>query len=216
MSGQNKDKNTGLYTDQNNDKYLSDLGTLNRRKNEWSEVHPKYKMYKGLAFLMFGIGCVVIWRMYLLTKNAATSMETLPLHASIWGTALLTILVNKYGKKIYEKPFGSLHSTRLEAAPKGIYYIYQQGMMMVTYYIKDKDLREIIRDDESNCLYFKGKGMLEVQTRKGTAQHSINGIYALIGFDRYDLDDLLEPYGDMVTVAPGTLRKKYLDEGSEQ
>lgn len=212
MSGQNK----GLYIDQNNDKYLSDLGTLNRRKNEWYEKHPKHKMYKSFAFIALGIGCVVIWRMYLLTEDATTTKDMLPLHLAIWGTALVTFLVNRYGKKIYEKPFGSLHSARLEAAPKGIYYIYQQGMMLVTYFIKDKDLREIIRDDEANCLYFRGKGMLEVQTRNQSAQHSIDGIYALIGFDRYDLDDLLEPYGDIVTVAPGTLRRKYLEEGSEQ
>ena len=58
--------------------------------------------------------------------------------------------------------------------------------------------------------------MLEVKTPKEIRQHSINGIYALIGFDEYDLDDLLEPYGELVRVQPGTLRRKYLEEGSEQ
>ena len=55
-----------------------------------------------------------------------------------------------------------------------------------------------------------------MKTPKEVRQHSINGIYALIGFDEYDLDDLLEPYGELVRVQPGTLRRKYLEEGSEQ
>ena len=140
----------------------------------------------------------------------------LPLHASIWVTGLVTLLVNRFGEESVREALRCDYSARIEAAPKGLYYIYQQGMMMITYYIKDKDLKEIIRDDEVNCLYFKGKGMLEVKTPKEIRQHSINGIYALIGFDEYDLDDLLEPYGELVRVQPGTLRRKYLEEGSEQ
>ena len=213
MSEQNKKE---LYVDRNNDKYLGDLNLLNRRKNEWYAAHSKYKLYRLLTFLVFGIGCFGIYKAYLFTQGGSTVKEMLPLHASIWVTGLVTLLVNRLGKKVYEKPFGAIHSARIEAAPKGLYYIYQQGMMMITYYIKDKDLKEIIRDDEVNCLYFKGKGMLEVKTPKEVRQHSINGIYALIGFDEYDLDDLLEPYGELVRVQPGTLRRKYLEEGSEQ
>lgn len=65
--------------------------------------------------------------------------------------------MNRLGKKVYEKPFGAIHSARIEAAPKGLYYIYQQGMMMITYYIKDKDLKEIIRDDESIACISRGR-----------------------------------------------------------
>lgn len=213
MSTQN---NKELYVDRNNDKYLGDLNLLNKRKNEWYTMHPKFKMYRMITFIVFFIGCFGIYKAFMMTRDAKTTMEILPLHVSIWITGIAVILANRFGKKVYEKPFGSIHSARIEAAPKGLYYIYQQGMMMVTYYIKDKDLREIIRDDEANCLYFQGKGMLEVKTRKGVMQHSINGMYALVGFDEYDLDDLLEPYGELVKVAPGTLRKKYLEEGSEQ
>ena len=157
MSEQNKKE---LYVDRNNDKYLGDLNLLNRRKNEWYAAHPKYKLYRLLTFLVFGLGCFGIYKAYLFTQGGSTAKEMLPLHASIWVTGLATILVNRLGKKVYEKPFGAIHSARIEAAPKGLYYIYQQGMMMITYYIKDKDLKEIIRDDEVNCLYFKGKGML--------------------------------------------------------
>lgn len=213
MSTQN---NKELYVDHNNDRYLGDLNLLNKRKNEWYTMHPKFKMYRMITFIVFFIGCIGIYKAFMMTQGAQSTKEILPLHISIWITGIAVILVNRFGKKVYEKPFGSIHSARIEAAPKGLYYIYQQGMMMVTYYIKDKDLREIIRDDEANCLYFQGKGMLEVKTRKGTMQHSINGMYALVGFDEYDLDDLLEPYGELVKVAPGTLRKKYLEEGSEQ
>ena len=84
------------------------------------------------------------------------------------------------------------------------------------YYIKDKDIREIIRDDEADCLYIKGKAVLQTTSRKGITERWLDGIYAMVGFDEYDLDDLLEPYSEYVQVAPGTLRQKFLAEGSEQ
>ena len=209
-------KNKSLYVDHNNDKYLVDLGLLNKRKHAWNGMHPKFRMYRALVFLMFGLGCIGIYRAFIATQGATTTRGILPLHLAIWGTGLITILAHYFGKKQYEKPFGGIHSARFEAAPKGIYYIYQQGMKLITYYIKDKDIREIIRDDEAHCLYIKGKGMLEVTMRKEKRQHSIHGIYALISFDEYDLDDLLEPYGELVKSAPGTLRSQFLSEGSDQ
>jgi hypothetical protein len=209
-------KSKGLYVDHNNDKYLGDLGLLNTRKHAWNNMHPKFRMYRAIVFIVFGLGCVGIYFAFMATKDATTTKGILPLHFSIWITGILTILAHHFTKKYYEKPFGSLHSARFEAAPKGLYYIYQQGMKLITYYIKDKDIREIIRDDEANCLYIKGKGMLEVNMRNELHSHSINGIYAMVAFDEYDLDDLLEPYGDLVKVAPGTLRNQYLSEGSDQ
>ena len=58
--------------------------------------------------------------------------------------------------------------------------------------------------------------MLEVKTPKEVRQHSINGIYALIGFDEYDLDDLLEPYGELVRVQPGNPPPEISGRSSEQ
>ena len=48
------------------------------------------------------------------------------------------------------------------------------------------------------------------------AEYKIWQMYYDFGADEYDLDDLLEPYGELVRVQPGTLRRKYLEEGSEQ
>ena len=68
MSEQNKKE---LYVDRNNDKYLGDLNLLNRRKNEWYAAHPKYKLYRLLTFLVFGLGCFGIYKAYLLLKEEA-------------------------------------------------------------------------------------------------------------------------------------------------
>ena len=66
MSEQNKKE---LYVDRNNDKYLGDLNLLNRRKNEWYAAHPKYKLYRLLTFLVFGLGCFGIYKAYLFTQG---------------------------------------------------------------------------------------------------------------------------------------------------
>ena len=74
MSEQNKKE---LYVDRNNDKYLGDLNLLNRRKNEWYAAHPKYKLYRFLTFLVFGLGCFGIYKAYLFTQGGSTAKEML-------------------------------------------------------------------------------------------------------------------------------------------
>ena len=85
-------------------------------------------------------------------------------------------------------------------------------MTLRTYIIKDKDVKKIIRDDDWGVILIEGDAVINIERRKGETEEKVNEFYALVPFDKYDLDDLLQPYGKKVKKANGTLRQKYLDE----
>ena len=91
-------------------------------------------------------------------------------------------------------------------------YQYQKGMTLCTYYRKDKDIRKIYRDDKSGVLLIEGDAVINTQTRKAETEESVSEFYALVPFDKYDLDDLLQPYKKKVKKADGTLRAKYSED----
>ena len=139
-------------------------------------------------------------------------MSQLPMHIAIWTTALLAIFVSKRGKKISEQPFAGFHMAHFEVDDDTVYYQYQKGLSLRTYYIKDKDIKKIYRDDEAGVLLIEGDAVINVQTRKNETEQKVNEFYALVPFDKYDLDDLLQPYKKKVKKADGTLREKYSEE----
>ena len=61
-------------------------------------------------------------------------------------------------------------------------------------------------------LLIEGDATVNVQTRKDESEHSVSEFYALVPFDKYDLDDLLAPYKKKVKKADGQLREKYTSE----
>lgn len=93
-----------------------------------------------------------------------------------------------------------------------VYYQYQKGMSLRTYYIKDNDIKKIHRDDEAGVLFIEGDATVNIQTRKAETEEKVSEFYALVPFDKYDLDDLLEPYKRKVVKANGKLREKYTTE----
>jgi hypothetical protein len=93
-----------------------------------------------------------------------------------------------------------------------VYYQYQKGLSLRTYYIKDKDIKKIYRDDEAGVILIEGDATVNVQTRKSETEEKVSEFYALLSFDKYDLDDLLQPYKNKVKRVDGKLREKYSEE----
>ena len=52
----------------------------------------------------------------------------------------------------------------------------------------------------------------EGRGRYQLALPQVQEFYCLVPFDKYDLDDLLQPYGKKVKSVKGSLRQKYIDE----
>lgn len=203
-----------LYNEVNdNDRYLADMPLFQKRKVKWGELHPLFKKLRKLVWGSLGVGCIAVALAYYFTKDLPdTRANSMPLFIAIWVTLMFVYAFTRVGKQHYEKPFYGLHNCRVEASDHGLYYIYQQNMTLVTYYIKDKNIEEIIRDDECGAIYIKGHADTETRDRKGIVEGTVEEQYILVSFDEYDLDDLLAPYGDMVKVEPGTLRMKYVRE----
>lgn len=199
-----------LNTD--NDIYQGDLATLNANKQAWSSAEKSSSIYRYASWVVVAVGLIVIIFVYTKVRGGTTSMSQLPLHISIWTTALLAILVAWQGKKVSEKPFAGFHMAHFEADDDTVYYQFQKGMTLQTYYIKDKDIKKIYRDDASGVLLIEGDATINVQTRKDESEMSVSEFYALVPFDKYDLDDLLAPYKKKVKRMDGKLREKYSED----
>ena len=196
----------------NNDVYQGDLSTLNVRKQAWSKGDVTSQKYRSAAWVVLAVGFCVIVYVMLRVRGGTTTLSQLPLHLSIWITALAGILVSRHGKKISEQPFAGFHMARFEVDDDTVYYVYQQGMSLRTYYIHDNDIRRIHRDDEAGVLFIEGDATINIQTRKAETEEKVSEFYALVPFDKYDLDDLLQPYKKKVRNANGQLREKYSEE----
>ena len=89
----------------NNDVYQGDLSTLNVRKQAWSRGDVTSQKYRYAAWVVLAIGfCVIIYVM-LKVRGGTTALSQLPLHISIWVTAILALIVARQGKKVSEQPF---------------------------------------------------------------------------------------------------------------
>lgn len=200
-----------MRLDPNNDKYPGDLNILNKRKHQWAKGEARAAKYRYASFVVLVIGFIAI---VLVTRaqNVQAGASQLPIHLTIWSVAFLTYLIAHRGRVSSEAPFSGFHSARFEISDDTIYYIYQQGLKLKTYYIRDDDIKTIIRDDESGVIHIEGKATLNTQSRSDESEEKINEFYALIPFDKYELDDLLAPYKRKVVKADGKLREKYSEE----
>ena len=112
-----------------------------------------------------------------------------------------------YGFKIAS--YGILAAGLFEVSDDTVYYVYQQGMKLKTYYIRDAQIKKIIRDDEAGVLCIEGKATLNTQTRDSETEENLDKFYALVPFDKYELDDLLAPYKKKVVKSDGKLRESF-------
>lgn len=201
-----------MWMDPNNDKYPGDLSLLNKRKHQWSKGEARGIKYRNGSYAVLAAGFAAIVFVSIKTQSGQAGANQLPVHLTIWTVALLTFLVAHRGRKISQAPFDGYHSARFEVSDDTVYYVYQQGLKLKTYYIRDADIKKIRRDDESGVLHIEGKATLNTQTRDGETEESLNEFYALVPFDKYELDDLLAPYKRKVIKADGKLRDKYREE----
>ena len=196
-----------MKLDPNNDVYPGDLGILNARKHKWAKGTKKGFGFKIASYVILAAGLVAIIKVALMTQGAESSQ--LPVHLTIWTVAALTFIVSRRGKRMSQDPFNGFHNARFEVSDDTVYYVYQQGMKLKTYYIRDAQIKKIRRDDESGVLCIEGKASLNIQTRDSETEESLDKFYALVPFDKYELDDLLAPYKRKVVKADGKLREEY-------
>ncbi len=196
-----------MKLDPNNDVYPGDLGILNARKHKWAKGTNKGFGFKIASYVILAAGLVVIISVALRTQGAESSQ--LPVHLTIWTVAALTFIVARRGKRMSQDPFNGFHNARFEVSDDTVYYVYQQGMKLKTYYIRDAQIKKIIRDDEAGVLCIEGKANLNIQTRDSETKESLDKFYALVPFDKYELDDLLAPYKKKVVKSDGKLRESY-------
>lgn len=195
-----------------NDVYTGDLSILNIRKQQWIQGDQKSALWRRISYACLIVGFAGIVYVGTRTYGGSTMMSQLPLHISIWITALAAYLTARKGKVTSSRPFDGFHSARFEVDEDTVYYVYQKGMSLRTYYIRDKDIKKIFRDDEAGVLLLEGDAVINTQRRKGETEEKVDEFYALVPFDKYDLDDLLQPYKKKVKKADGQLRQKYIDE----
>lgn len=196
-----------MKLDPNNDVYPGDLGILNARKHKWAKGTKKGYGFKIASYGILAAGLAVIISVALRTQGAESSQ--LPVHLTIWTVAALTFIVSRRGKRMSQDPFNGFHNARFEVSDDTVYYVYQQGMKLKTYYIRDAQIKKIIRDDEAGVLCIEGKATLNTQTRDSETEESLDKFYALVPFDKYELDDLLAPYKKKVVKSDGKLRESF-------
>ena len=194
-----------------NDVYPGDLSILNIRKQQWAKGEEKSRIYTILSvvILIGGLICMIIVNNKF---GGTTMMSQLPLHVTIWITALLAFLTSRKGKQLSQAPFFGFHDARFETDDDTLYYRYQQGMTLRTFIIKDSKIHKITRDDEWGVILIEGDGTVNIERRGGETEEQVKEFYCLVPFDKYDLDDLLQPYGKKVKSVKGSLRQKYIDE----
>lgn len=198
-----------------NDVYTGDLGILNARKQMWAKGETASAKYRYASYVILAIGLAMLIYVGTRTTGGTTMMSQLPLHLTVWVTALAAFLMARRGKRTAERPFNGFHNARFEVDDDTVYYVYQQGMALYTYYIHDNDIHRITRDDESGVLIIEGPAKINKQTRNGDTETDVDEFWALVPFDKYDLDDLLAPYKKKVKAANGKLRQRYIDEHQE-
>ena len=196
-----------MILDPNNDVYPGDLGILNARKHKWAKGTTKGSGFRIASYATLAAGLAVIVNVALRTQGAESSQ--LPVHLTIWTVAALTFIAARRGKRMSQDPFNGFHNARFEVSDDTVYYVYQQGMKLKTYYIRDAQIKKIIRDDEAGVICIEGKATLNIQTRDSETEESLDKFYALVPFDKYELDDLLAPYKRKVVKADGKLRESY-------
>jgi hypothetical protein len=196
-----------MRLDPNNDVYPGDLGILNALKHKCAKGTKKGFEFKIASYVILAAGLVAIINVALRTQDAESSQ--LPVHLTIWAVAVLTFIAARRGKRMSQDPFNGFHNARFEVSDDTVYYVYQQGMKLKTYYIRDAQIKKIIRDDEAGVLCIEGKATVNIQTRDSETEESLDKFYALVPFDKYELDDLLAPYKRKVVKADGKLRENF-------
>lgn len=191
------------------DIYYCQLPMVKMLCNRWAEAHPTRRKQNSAVGVTLILGAAIILGMLYYTIKHANAPQWY-LHVSIWVAALIIFMAGRQRNLISNPPFKGLLNVRYEMSDEGIYYIYQEKLTVYTFFIADDDIEEMIYDDEFQVLHIIGKGEVSSETRKGvTEPTSVNDYYCLLPYDEFDIDDILNPYGDMIKRVHGDLRRDY-------
>lgn len=191
------------------DIYYCQLPMVKMLCNRWAEAHPTRKKQNGVVgmTLIIGLGIILAMLHYTIKHESVPQWY---LHVSIWVAALIIFMAGRQRNIISNPPFKGLLNVRYEMSDEGIYYIYQEKLTVYTFFIADDDIEEMIYDDEFQVLHIVGKGEVSAETRKGVTEPTrVNDYYCLLPYDEFDIDDILNPYGDIIKRVHGDLRRDF-------
>lgn len=199
-----------LEPDENHDIYYGNLVFIKKRLTDWTESHPEWKQFRILVVLslVFGFAIIVSTMLFINKKYGGEHQNYL--HFSIWIAAALIYIAVKSIYKIAKPPFSKIYNARFEASDNELIYIFQRGMRVCRYLIADDNIESIIYDEKASVIYISGNAKLSVFERKGSLpDETVKEAFLLVPFDKYDAQDLLAPYGELVKYADMPLRSLY-------
>lgn len=196
--------------DENNrDIYYANLTLVKLLSTKWAGDHPRRKTVMRVQTITMIAGLAMMGAMLYYVQSLPKEKQWV-LHLSIWAAALVIYLAVRYRNKVCKPPFLRLLNARFEMSDEGIYYIYQEGLTVKTYYIADEAIEEMVYDETYHVLYLRGTATLTPENRKGVGEaEEVGEMYCLLPFDEYDADDLLAPYEERLARVNGALRARY-------
>jgi hypothetical protein len=198
--------------EQNRDIYYSILPMVKKITDHWAESHPRKNHEEHMIIFASLIGVAFIMLVYLRIADLPKK-DSWMLHVAIWIAFLFIYFFGRHKNLVVYPPFRSVVNARFEMSDDGIHYFYQRRMKVFDCFIRDDDIREMILDTEAKVLYIRGRFEITPEDSHGKGEPVIEDeMYCLLPFDKYDVDDILAPYGDAVKKEPGTLRMKYIEE----
>lgn len=206
-----EEKNTQELNLQNGERdiYYCQLPFVKMLTNRWAEAHPKRKQERNLIVLASFIGlAIILGTFYFITTNKDAKQWLL--HISIWLAALIIFVAARHRNNESIPPFQGVVNVRYEMSDEGIYYIFQKKLTVYTFFVADNDIEEMVYDEKFQVLYLKGSGRMTTQSRSGISNpEAVSNQYCLMPYDKFDIDDILAPYGDKVKRVNGDLRLKF-------
>lgn len=195
---------------ENRDIYYCKLPYIKMLQMKWSGAAPDRKKTRNILLLACLAGLAAILLVLRQTMQVGSNANKYEIHFAIWGAAILIALAGYHRNKVCNPPFQKLANVRVEMADEGIYYIFQRSLTVTEVFFADDTIEEMIFDEEFRVLYIRGEGKVRNMTKDGPVEKpDVSEFYMLLPYDPYDIDDMLEPYGEKAVRVSGQLRKRY-------
>ena len=195
---------------ENRDIYYCKLPYIKMLQMKWAGAAPNRKKSMRILLLTCLVGLALILTVQFRTMQVGSNANKYEIHFAIWGAAILIALAGYHRNKVCNPPFQKMANVRVEMADEGIYYIFQRSLTVTEVFFADDTIEEMIFDEEFKVLYIRGEGKVRNMTKDGPVEKpDVSEFYMLLPYDKYDIDDMLEPYGERAVRVSGQLRKRY-------
>lgn len=195
---------------ENRDIYYCKLPYIKMLQMKWSGAAPDRKKTRNILLLACLAGLAAILLVLRQTMQEGSGGSKYEIHFAIWGAAILIAIAGYHRNAVCNPPFQKLANVRVEMADEGIYYIFQRSLTVTEVFFADDTIEEMIFDEEFRVLYIRGEGKVRNMTKDGPVEKpDVSEFYMLLPYDPYDIDDMLEPYGEKAVRVSGQLRKRY-------